>query len=89
MNMKTSGYTVVGIEQTTNNVKLNEYKFTEKTVLVLGKEKEGIPAEIIQLMDVCVEIPQQGVVRSLNVHVTGAIVMWEYRRQRSPQSSSR
>jgi len=37
--------------------------------------------ELISLLDVCVEIPQQGVVRSLNVHVSGAILIWEYRRQ--------
>ena len=44
-------------------------------------EKEGIPADLIGLLDVCVEIPQQGVIRSLNVHVSGAILVWEYRRQ--------
>jgi tRNA G18 (ribose-2'-O)-methylase SpoU len=46
-----------------------------------SNEKEGIPVELISLLDVCVEIPQQGVVRSLNVHVSGAILIWEYRRQ--------
>lgn len=45
-------------------------------------EKEGIPANLIHLLDQCVEIPQQGVVRSLNVHVSGALLVWEYRRQR-------
>ena len=50
-------------------------------VLVLGREKEGIPAEIIHVLDACIEIPQLGVVRSLNVHVSGAIAVWEYTRQ--------
>ena len=50
-------------------------------VLVLGKEKEGIPIEIIQILDECLEIPQLGVIRSLNVHVSGAIAIWEYTRQ--------
>ncbi|KAI7980638.1 putative methyltransferase TARBP1 [Camellia lanceoleosa] len=50
-------------------------------VLVLGREKEGIPAEIIHILDACIEIPQLGVVRSLNVHVSGAIALWEYTRQ--------
>lgn len=45
-------------------------------------EKQGIPADLIQLVDVCVEIPQQGVIRSLNVHVSGALLIWEYRKQR-------
>lgn len=50
-------------------------------VLVLGREKEGIPVDIIHILDACVEIPQLGVVRSLNVHVSGAIALWEYTRQ--------
>jgi hypothetical protein len=32
-------------------------------------------------MDECVEIPQFGVVRSLNVHVSAAVAMYEYTRQ--------
>jgi len=44
-------------------------------------EKEGIPVELINQLDVCVEIPQQGIIRSLNVHVSGALLIWEYRRQ--------
>lgn len=53
-------------------------------------EREGIPAALIQQLDVCVEIPQRGVIRSLNVHVSGALLVWEYTRQRlcgAPASS--
>ncbi|XP_029643100.2 LOW QUALITY PROTEIN: probable methyltransferase TARBP1 [Octopus sinensis] len=75
------GFTLVGAEQTANSVSLQHYQMAEKTVLILGNEREGIPANLIPLLDVCVEIPQQGIVRSLNVHVSGAILMWEYTRQ--------
>lgn len=54
-------------------------------VLVLGREKEGIPVDIIHILDACIEIPQLGVVRSLNVHVSGAIALWEYTRQQRSQ----
>ncbi|KAF9418345.1 hypothetical protein HW555_004775 [Spodoptera exigua] len=47
----------------------------------LSHEKEGVPCDLLPLMDHCVEIPQQGYVRSLNVHVTAAIFVWEYARQ--------
>lgn len=50
-------------------------------VLVLGREKEGIPPEIISMLDATVEIPQLGVIRSLNVHVLGAIAMYEFTKQ--------
>jgi tRNA guanosine-2'-O-methyltransferase len=33
------------------------------------------------MLDVCVEIPQFGVIRSLNVHVSAAIAIWEYSKQ--------
>lgn len=81
ISMKEKGYALIGAEQTEDSCTLNEYKFPKKSVLLLGHEKEGLSVDLIQLLDVCVEIPQQGVVRSLNVHVSGAILIWEYARQ--------
>ncbi|XP_036816809.1 probable methyltransferase TARBP1 isoform X2 [Oncorhynchus mykiss] len=81
---KREGYCIVGVEQTANSQSLKDYKFPEKTLLLLGNEREGIPANLLQLLDVCVEIPQQGVIRSLNVHVSAALLVWEYTRQYLP-----
>ncbi|XP_076099114.1 tRNA (guanosine(18)-2'-O)-methyltransferase TARBP1-like isoform X1 [Mytilus galloprovincialis] len=75
------GYTLIGVEQTANSVSLTDFTFPKKSLLVLGNEKEGIPVQLINQLDVCVEIPQQGIIRSLNVHVSGALLVWEYRRQ--------
>jgi tRNA guanosine-2'-O-methyltransferase len=63
------------------SVSLDKYEFPEKSVLVLGHEKEGMPVALIQLLDVCLEIPQFGVTRSLNVHVSGALCIYEYAKQ--------
>ncbi|KAE9119960.1 hypothetical protein PF005_g7941 [Phytophthora fragariae] len=78
---KSEGYTIVAVEQTANSVSLANYTLPRKMVLVLGREKEGIPVDVLQLVDVCVEIPQFGLVRSLNVHVSGALMLWEYTQQ--------
>ncbi|KAM4695404.1 putative methyltransferase TARBP1 [Discoglossus pictus] len=78
---KTEGYTIIGVEQTAKSSNLTEYSFPEKSLLLLGNEREGIPANLIHHLDVCVEIPQQGIIRSLNVHVSGAVLIWEYTRQ--------
>uniref|UniRef100_A0A8C3J6B9 tRNA (guanosine(18)-2'-O)-methyltransferase TARBP1 n=1 Tax=Calidris pygmaea TaxID=425635 RepID=A0A8C3J6B9_9CHAR len=78
---KTEGYTTIGVEQTAKSFDLTEYCFPEKSLLLLGNEHEGIPANLIHHLDVCVEIPQQGIIRSLNVHVSGALLIWEYTRQ--------
>jgi tRNA G18 (ribose-2'-O)-methylase SpoU len=53
----------------------------ELILCLIRNEKEGIPVELIQHLDVCVEVPQEGIIRSMNVHVTGAIFIWEYVRQ--------
>ncbi|KAL6428156.1 hypothetical protein ACFW04_008484 [Cataglyphis niger] len=78
---KNAGWSLIGVEQTANSINLLQTKFKKKTILVLGNEKDGIPANFIPLFDMCVEIPQVGVIRSLNVHVTAAICIWQYASQ--------
>ncbi|KAK0093220.1 hypothetical protein PV326_014017 [Microctonus aethiopoides] len=78
---KSMGWTLVGAEQTANSISLLDMKFNKKSILLLGNEKSGIPAYLIPLMDVCVKIPQVGIVHSLNVNVTGAIFLWHYGKQ--------
>nr|CAD7425322.1 unnamed protein product [Timema monikensis] len=85
-NMKRNGYKVVGAEQTANSVSLVNMVFPVKSILLLGNEKGGIPANLLPLLDICVEVPQHGMVRSLNVHVTGAIFIWEYFKQHTLSS---
>ncbi|KAJ0399767.1 hypothetical protein P43SY_010554 [Pythium insidiosum] len=82
---KAEGFTIVAVEQTASSRCLSQFAFPEKIVIVLGKEKEGIPVDVLQMVDVCVEIPQFGLIRSLNVHVSGAILLWEYTQQRLNQ----
>ncbi|CAJ1348141.1 unnamed protein product [Effrenium voratum] len=81
LELRHRGYTLLGVEQTHTSVPLDQWEFTEHTAILLGAEKEGIDAELLPLLDGCVEIPQQGQLRSLNVHVSGSIVVWEYVRQ--------
>ncbi|PHJ25471.1 rna family protein [Cystoisospora suis] len=83
LDLKEAGYRVVGVEQTGSSQMLQDFRFTRRTALVLGAEKEGLPASLLALMDDCVEIPQLGLIRSLNVHVTGAMVVWEYTKQQA------
>mmetsp|Transcript_37473 Transcript_37473/g.80879 ORF Transcript_37473/g.80879 Transcript_37473/m.80879 type:complete len:986 (+) Transcript_37473:62-3019(+) len=78
---RSEGYSIVGLEQTASSKCLTKMEFPEKTVLLLGKEKEGIPIEFLSAVDQCIEIPQLGIIRSLNVHVSGAISIWEYTKQ--------
>lgn len=69
---------MIGLEQTVESQPLPQFEFPERSVLVLGQEGTGIPAHILHALDCCVEIPQLGLVRSLNVHVSGALAVYEY-----------
>ena len=80
---KAEGYVLIGLEQTAESIALPEFSFAAKSVLLLGREREGIPADMLGILDYTLEIPQLGVIRSLNVHVSGAIAMYEYSRQQS------
>ena len=76
--MRGKGYTILGLEQTDNSQDLGVVtELPSKCVLLLGREKEGIPVELLQEIDCCLEIPQYGVIRSLNVHVSAALAIWE------------
>ena len=85
---KGDGWTIVGIEQTDRSVLLGSPESTmpEKTVLILGSEKEGMPGSVLAECDILVEIPQQGVTRSLNVQTAAAIVLYEWKRQHAKNS---
>lgn len=86
--MRMSGYRIMAIEQSSQSKSLVDFVFPERCVLLLGNEKEGVPAELLHIVDDCLEIPQFGMIRSMNVHVCGSLVIWEARKQRIKSSSN-
>ena len=79
LELKTKGYTIVIIEQTTKSKPLHEFapKENEKYCLVFGNEVDGVSEEALVEADVAIEIPQLGTKHSLNVSVCLGIVVWE------------
>jgi len=77
--LKTEGYRIVAIEQTTASVQLQSFNpaKNEKLCLVFGNEVNGVREEVIELSDQALEIPQTGTKHSLNVSVCLGIVVWE------------
>jgi tRNA (guanosine-2'-O-)-methyltransferase len=49
---------------------------TGPTVVLLGHETQGVPAEHVEAADTCVEIPMIGTGASLNVAVAGSLVLY-------------
>lgn len=81
LELRQEGIKLVAVEQATNSILLGSFKFPEKCAVILGDEKQGIPANILDLVDYVIEIPQFGNTRSLNVHVSGSLLLWEYVNQ--------
>lgn len=79
---KANGYTLIGLEQTDKSVVLNDQlKFPKKSLILLGREKEGIPGELLAELDLCVEINQVGVIRSMNIQTATAVIVHAYSTQ--------
>lgn len=86
---KKNEYCVVGIEQTNTSIIIGMPGDTngtrlpvmpKRSIIVMGAEKTGIPAEVLVECDICVEIKQWGVTRSLNVQTAASCVLFEWRR---------
>jgi RNA methyltransferase, TrmH family len=60
---------------------LPELRLDGDAVLVLGAERDGLPAEVLARCDERVSIPQPGGGDSLNVAMAGAIALYELARE--------
>ncbi|NIL95804.1 MAG: TrmH family RNA methyltransferase [Planctomycetales bacterium] len=79
--LRQTAYRLVGLEQASGSVDLYDYHFPRRAVLVVGNERSGLGAEILQLLDDVVEIPVYGLPFSHNVATATAIALYEYCRQ--------
>lgn len=64
-------------------VSLYEIDFTRKIALVFGNEHAGVSDEIRAMADGNFQIPQMGIIQSLNISVACAVSIYEALRQRS------
>jgi RNA methyltransferase, TrmH family len=60
---------------------LPELSLDGDVVLVLGAEREGLPADVLARCDTHASIPQPGEAESLNVAMAGAIALYELARR--------
>ena len=78
--LKAKGYTVFAIEQAQGSTMLTDLKLdkSKKYAVILGNEVKGVQQSVVDVCDGCIEIPQFGTKHSLNVSVTGGIIIWEF-----------
>ena len=78
--LKAEGYRALAIEQVEGAVMLNEFRAEEgvKYALVFGNEVAGVDQAVVDLTDGSIEIPQVGTKHSINVSVSGGVVLWNF-----------
>lgn len=78
--LKSNGYHVFAVEQTTLSIPLTDFSPTWPVALVFGHEIHGVSPEVLAVCESAIEIPQFGTKHSLNVAVSVGIVLWELLR---------
>ncbi len=80
--LKAEGYEVYAVEQAHGSTMLQNFRPVtgRKYAVVLGNEVKGVHQEVIDACDGCLEIPQFGTKHSMNVSVTGGIIIWHFAR---------
>ena len=77
--VKNSNYNLVLVDQAENSESLFEFDYPENPLFFLGTEKGGLPVSLKQNNSFPVlEIPQYGLVHSLNLSCSGSIVIYHY-----------
>ena len=81
--LKKQGYLIIGIEQAEGSVKLQDVNIVpgEKYALIFGHEVHGVDQRVVDMCDICVEIPQFGTKHSFNIAVSAGIVLWELNKK--------
>ena len=79
--LRSDGYRLVGLEQTTNSTSMHSYSFSRRTVLVIGNERTGLTEDILKLLDDVVEIPVYGLPHSFNAATAASMALYEYCRK--------
>jgi 23S rRNA (guanosine2251-2'-O)-methyltransferase len=77
--LKTNGYTIVALEQSSGSIPLPGYQTPVRIALLLGREVEGIDDAVLSLCDATVEIPMFGRKESFNVVQAAAMALYQFR----------
>ena len=78
--LKRQGYVICALEQAEDSISLEKFlpEKNKKYAVVVGHEVKGVQQEVVDICDICLEIPQFGTKHSLNVSVAAGIVLWDF-----------
>ena len=78
--LKAEGYIVCCLEQVRGSVELQDFKPDNscRYAFIAGHEVDGVAQAVVDVCDLCLEIPQCGTKHSLNVAVSAGITIWHF-----------
>jgi 23S rRNA (guanosine2251-2'-O)-methyltransferase len=84
--LKSEGFKIIAVEQTEGSVELQKFKTEkgQKYALIFGHEVNGVDQKVLDMCDICIEIPQFGTKHSFNIAVSAGIVLWELNKNFTP-----
>jgi tRNA G18 (ribose-2'-O)-methylase SpoU len=84
--LREEGYSPVAVEQVAGAVSLDDFRpeAAKKYALIFGNEVDGVAQEVVDRCAEAIEIPQAGAKHSLNVAVSGGVVLWHFFRTLRP-----
>lgn len=74
--LKSIGYRIFAVEQIEGSIMLERFVTPEKSAFIFGNEVDGVDDAALPFCEQAIEIPQAGTKHSLNVSVSGGIVMY-------------
>lgn len=80
--LRDHGSRIVAAHPSEASVDFRTLDYTGPTTFLVGTELYGLSDRAVELADRVVVIPQRGMVRSLNVSVAAAVLLYEAERQR-------
>ena len=81
--LRDAGFEIVATHLTKDAVPYTDVDFAKPVALVFGNESEGITGDSLAFADRVVRIPMLGMVQSLNLSVSVAVILYEALRQRA------
>jgi tRNA (guanosine-2'-O-)-methyltransferase len=86
--LKEAGYEIVATHLGRDAVPYTDVDFAKPVAIVFGSEAEGISDDCLAYADRIVRIPMLGMVQSLNLSVSVAVMLYEALRQRATKGYS-
>ena len=79
LELKQNSYQIISLEQSDKSVDISEFDPSDKIVLIIGNELDGVSAELLDISDKIIEIPMLGKKESYNVASASAIALYHLR----------